>query len=106
LGSFGLFEKLHEVAKREGFIIGMKLVRGAYMEKNMLELNKKGIQPICIKRATDANYDTVDYMIDHLDGMAIFLGTHNEESTYNLIEHMKSKGVDTKDERIWLGFMV
>jgi proline dehydrogenase len=44
------------------------------------------------QRATDANYDaTVDYMIDHLDGMAIFLGTHNEESTYNLIEHMKSK---------------
>jgi proline dehydrogenase len=31
-------------------------------------------------------------MIDHLDRMAIFLGTHNEESTYNLIEHMKSKG--------------
>jgi proline dehydrogenase len=31
------------------------------------------------------------------------LGTHNEESTYNLIEHMKSKGVDTKDERIWFG---
>jgi proline dehydrogenase len=43
-------------------------------------------------------------MIDHLDGMAIFLGTHNEESTYNLIEHMKS--VDTKDERILANFMV
>jgi proline dehydrogenase len=27
---------------------------------------------LCIQRATDANYDaTVDYMIDHLDGMAI-----------------------------------
>jgi proline dehydrogenase len=39
-------------------------------------------------------------MIDHLDGMAIFLG---KKSTYNLIEHMKSKGVDTKDERIWFG---
>jgi hypothetical protein len=36
---------------------------------------------LCIKEATDANYDAVDYMIDHLDGMAIFLGTHNEEST-------------------------
>jgi proline dehydrogenase len=102
LGSFGLFEKLHEVARRKGLLL--KLVRGAYMEKNMLELNKRGIQHLCIKEATDANYDaTVDYMIDHLDGMAIFLGTHNEESTYNLIEHMKSKGVDTKDERIWLG---
>jgi proline dehydrogenase len=40
-----------------------------------------------------------DYMIDHLDGMAIFLGTHNEESTYNLIEHMKSKIQEKK--RIW-----
>jgi proline dehydrogenase len=88
----------------------MKLVRGAYMEKNMLELNKRvSTTPICAsKEATDANYDaTVDYMIDHLDGMAIFLGTHNEESTYNLIEHMKSKEIDTKDERIWLAsFMV
>jgi proline dehydrogenase len=70
--------------------------------ENMLGLNKGINTNLCIKEATDANYDaTVDYMIDHLDGMAIFLGTHNEESTYNLIEHMKSK--DTKDERIWLG---
>jgi proline dehydrogenase len=47
----------------------MKLVRGAYMEKNMLELNKKGIQhQFASKEATDANYDaTVDYMIDHLE---------------------------------------
>jgi proline dehydrogenase len=75
--------------QEEGFIIGMKLVR--YME-NMLGLNKGINTNLCIKEATDANYDaTVDYMIDHLDGMAIFLGTHNEESTYNLIEHMKSK---------------
>jgi proline dehydrogenase len=63
-------KKLHEVAKREGF--RMKLVRGAYMEKNMLGLNKKGIHTnLCIKEATDANYDATDYMIDHLDGMAI-----------------------------------
>jgi proline dehydrogenase len=51
----------------------MKLVRGAYMEKNMLELNKRVSNTNCAsKEATDANYDaTVDYMIDHLDGMAI-----------------------------------
>jgi proline dehydrogenase len=50
----------------------MKLVRGAYMEKNMLGLNKRVSNTSASKEATDANYDaTVDYMIDHLDGMAI-----------------------------------
>jgi proline dehydrogenase len=99
-------KKLHVVAKKEGFIIGMKLVRGAYMEKEHARAKEKGYPtPICAsKEATDANYDAaVDYMIDHLDGMSIFLGTHNEESTYNLIDHMKSKEINTKDERIWLG---
>jgi proline dehydrogenase len=70
----------------------MKLVRG--LHGKTCRAKQKGYPtPICAsKEATDANYDaTVDYMIDHLDGMAIFLGTHNEESTYNLIEHMKSK---------------
>jgi proline dehydrogenase len=50
----------------------MKLVRGAYMEKNMLAKQKGYPTPICAsKEATDANYDATDYMIDHLDGMAI-----------------------------------
>jgi proline dehydrogenase len=88
LGSFGLFEKLHEVA-REGFII-MKLVR--LHGKEHARAKQKGIQHHCASKRLQMLIDaTVDYMIDHLDGMAIFLGTHNEESTYNLIEHMKSK---------------
>jgi proline dehydrogenase len=44
--------------------------------KEHARAKKKGINNtnLCIKEATDANYDaTVDYMIDHLDGMAIFL---------------------------------
>jgi proline dehydrogenase len=99
-------KKLHELAKEEGFLIGMKLVRGAYMEKENARAIEKGYpSPICAsKEETDANYDAaVDYMIEHLDKMSIYLGTHNEESTYNLIGHMKSKGIDPKDSRIWLG---
>jgi proline dehydrogenase len=99
-------KKLHELAKEEGFLIGMKLVRGAYMEKENARAIEKGYpSPICAsKEETDANYDAaVDYMIEHLDKMSIYLGTHNEESTYNLIDHMKSKGIDPKDSRIWLG---
>jgi proline dehydrogenase len=99
-------KKLHEQAKTEGFFIGMKLVRGAYMEKENLRAEEKGYPtPICAsKEASDVNYDAaVLYMAEHLDTMSIFAGTHNEESTYKLMELMKTKGISSKDDRIWFG---
>lgn len=99
-------KKLHEQAKEEGFFIGMKLVRGAYMEKENDRAKEKGYpSPICsTKEATDVNYDAaVQYMLQHLDKMSIFAGTHNEESTYSLMEMMKAKGISSKDDRIWFG---
>ncbi|UFH34995.1 proline dehydrogenase family protein [Flavobacterium acetivorans] len=99
-------KKLHEQAKEEGFYIGMKLVRGAYMEKENVRAEEKGYKsPICSsKEATDVNYDAaVLYMLEHLDKMAIFAGTHNEESTYKLMDLMKKNGVKANDDRIWFG---
>ncbi len=99
-------KKLHEQAKAEGFYIGMKLVRGAYMEKENKRAEEKGYPtPICeSKEATDSNYDkTVVYMMEHLDKMAIFAGTHNELSSYKLMELMEAKGVLKNDNRIWFG---
>ena len=99
-------KKLHEQAKNEGFFIGMKLVRGAYMEKENARAEEKGYpSPICdSKEATDENYDAaVRYMTDHLDIMSLFVGTHNELSTYTLMELMQEKGIKTNDERIWFG---
>lgn len=99
-------KNLHEQAKAEGFFIGMKLVRGAYMEKENKRAEEKGYPtPICeSKEATDINYDaTVVYMMEHLDKMAIFAGTHNELSSYKLIELMEAKGVLKNDPRIWFG---
>jgi proline dehydrogenase len=99
-------KKLNEVAKTEGFYIGMKLVRGAYMEKENKRAEEKGYKsPICIsKQATDENYDaSVLYMMEHLDRMSIFAGTHNEESSYKLMELMKEKGISPNDTRIWFG---
>ena len=99
-------KKLHEVAKKEGFYIGMKLVRGAYMEKENKRAEEKNyVSPICIsKEATDENYDAaVQYMLDHLDTMSIFAGTHNELSSYRLMEMMKQKGIAKNDSRIWFG---
>ncbi|MFV7236736.1 proline dehydrogenase family protein [Flavobacterium sp. ZB4R12] len=99
-------KKLHEKAKKEGFLIGMKLVRGAYMEKEIARAEEKDYpSPICAsKEATDENYDAaVRYMIEHLDMMSIFAGTHNEASTYTLMELMQEKGIKSNDDRIWFG---
>ena len=99
-------KKLHEQAKTESFFIGMKLVRGAYMEKENKRAEEKGYPtPICeSKEATDLNYDvTMLYMMDNLDTMSIFAGTHNELSSYKVIELMKTKGISKNDHRIWFG---
>lgn len=99
-------KKVHEIAKEEGFYIGMKLVRGAYMEKENKRAEEKGyISPICIsKEATDINYDdAVVYMIEHLEKMSIFAGTHNEDSSYKLMKLMNENGIEKGDHRVWFG---
>ncbi|GGB66530.1 proline dehydrogenase [Flavobacterium suaedae] len=99
-------KKLHKQAEKEGFFIGMKIVRGAYMEKENKRAEEKGYKsPICeSKQATDDNYDTaVDYMMDHLDKMSIFAGTHNEESSYKLMAIMEQKNISKEDSRVWFG---
>lgn len=97
---------LHERAKNDGFYIGMKLVRGAYMEKEHKRAEENGYPtPICAsKQATDDNYNVaVDYMMEHLDKMAIFAGTHNEESSYKLMQMQTAAGMAKDDNRIWFG---
>lgn len=99
-------KQLHMDAKAQGFHIGMKLVRGAYMEKENNRAEEQGYtSPICVsKQATDENFDAgVSYMLDHLDCMAIFAGTHNEESSYKLAAIMKEKQIANNDIRVWFG---
>ncbi|MBA4320003.1 MAG: proline dehydrogenase [Flavobacterium sp.] len=99
-------KNLHIKAKKEEFFIGMKLVRGAYMEKENERALEKGYPtPICAsKEATDENYNAaVKYMVDNIDSMSVFEGTHNESSTYFLMDLMEEKGLRTNDDRIWFG---
>ena len=99
-------KKLHQQAQQEGFYIGMKLVRGAYMEKENRRAEEKGYPtPICAsKEATDKNFDVaVAYMVQHLDIMSVFTGTHNEESSYKLMELMQQNRIEKGDNRIWFG---
>ena len=99
-------KKLHKQAKKEQFYIGIKLVRGAYMEKEKERAEEKGYSsPICSsKEATDENYNkAIRYMLENIDCMAVFAGTHNESSTYFLMNMMQEKGIKNNDARIWFG---
>ena len=99
-------KSLHQRANTEGFFIGMKLVRGAYMEKENKRAEEKGYKtPICeSKEATDKNYDAaVDYMMQNIDKMSIYLGTHNEESSMKLLQLMQDNNLSNNDLRIWFG---
>jgi len=99
-------KSLHERAVKDGFLVGMKVVRGAYMEKENDRAKEKGyISPICKTKAeTDDNFNaTIEYMINHLDTLSIFAGTHNEESCYRLMQLMEDNGVDKNNTHIWFG---
>jgi len=99
-------KNIYGIATQEGFKVGIKAVRGAYMEKENTRAKEMGYKsPICTsKDATDVNFDTaIDFMVKHKDTFSIFAGTHNEESSYKLMELMDSKGVSHSDKRIWFG---
>ncbi|MFN8406373.1 MAG: proline dehydrogenase family protein [Sphingobacteriaceae bacterium] len=79
------------VAQNEGFILGAKIVRGAYLEKERKraqQLNYPSpIHPT--KQATDEAYDqAIDYCVAHISVVAFLAGTHNESSCQLLIERM------------------
>jgi len=73
----------HLIAKATGFILGVKMVRGAYMEKERKRAEEMGysspIQPD--KASSDRDYnESLRYCMAHIDDIAIVCGTHNEES--------------------------
>ncbi len=104
---FDYIKQIHQIALAEGFHIGLKVVRGAYMEKERARAEAKGYpSPICATKAqTDATFNkSVTYMLEHINNnMALFAGTHNEESTYMLMRLMKENNIISNDARIWFG---
>ena len=95
-----------ERAKSKNYFLGYKFVRGAYMEKERERAAEKNypdpIQPT--KEATDDNYNAaVDFVLENLDRVAAFFGTHNEKSTELAIDKMKTLGLAHDDERIHFG---
>jgi proline dehydrogenase len=86
----------HEAAEKRGFILGVKLVRGAYMEKERKRAAAMGYgSPIQRdKDATDRDYNAaVEFSIDRLDRIALIVASHNEQSNMYAVELLQRKGL-------------
>lgn len=91
-------------AKANGYVLGVKLVRGAYMEKERERAEDDGYpSPIhANKKATDTDFDAaVEYCLDHLDDISFVAGTHNERSTELLARKMHERGVPANHDHIF-----
>ncbi|HRD54513.1 MAG TPA: proline dehydrogenase family protein, partial [Flavobacteriales bacterium] len=91
-------------AERGGYHLGVKLVRGAYMEKERNRAAEKGYpSPIhADKAAVDRDYDdSLRFCIAHIDRMAVMAGTHNEQSSLVLAGLLEEHGIARNDRRVW-----
>jgi proline dehydrogenase len=94
-----------ELARAEGFHYGVKLVRGAYMEKERLRAAEKGypspIQPDKITCDNDFNH-ALELVVKNIDIMALCSGSHNEKSALILTDLMTKKQIEKSDKRIYV----
>ncbi len=91
-------------AQLDGYIYAVKLVRGAYMEKERERAAEMGYpSPIHIsKAATDADYDAaLEYCLKHVEDMAFVAGTHNEASTHFLAAKMYERGIPSDHPHVF-----
>lgn len=99
-------KELHERGKKDGFNIGVKIVRGAYMEKERNRAEEKGYKsPICEnKKETDDTFNnTLIYILENLSDISVFIGTHNEASCYLAMELMEKYNIHKEDNNVWFG---
>lgn len=93
-----------DLARKEGWFLGLKIVRGAYMEKERERAAQMGypdpIQPN--KEATDRDYnESLRIAVENRDVISICAGTHNEISTQVLMEEMEKHNIDKHDKRFY-----
>ena len=93
-----------ERAKIAGIQYGVKLVRGAYMEKERARALAFGypspIQPN--KASTDQDYDAaLDFLVANKAIFSVCAGTHNEKSSMYLATLLHQQQIDPKDPKFY-----
>jgi len=97
-------KRLIALSKEKGFWLGIKLVRGAYMEKERKRAESLGLpSPVFPdKVSTDRAYDEAcKQCCAHLDSLSLFAGTHNEASSQLIVDLMEEQKVKPQDPRVY-----
>ncbi len=99
-----VFGKDLKRASEKDFYLGIKFVRGAYMERERKRALEEGyptpIHPD--KESTDKDYDeALKFAVENIDRVSIFNGTHNERSSLYLTELMEMHKIPKDDHRCW-----
>ena len=97
------YQKLIDDARSKGYVIGIKLVRGAYMEKERERAGQMGypspIQPD--KASTDRDFDlSLEMSVANIDRVSICAGSHNVQSNALLAQLMQAKGYEVDHKHI------
>ena len=93
-----------KISKESNIRYGIKLVRGAYMEKERKRAEEHNYpSPIqADKKTTDRDYDlALDVILENIDIFSLVAGTHNEESSLKLAMALKKYSIDKKDHRVY-----
>jgi len=100
----GIFRHDLELARSQNFYLGIKFVRGAYMEKERERAERLGypspIHPD--KESTDRDFnDALTFAVKNIDRVSIFNGTHNEKSSLHLAQLMEKHSIPKNDPRCY-----
>ena len=97
-------KELKTIADNEQFFIGMKLVRGAYIEKERERAAKMGYKDPMQKTQEDTDRDynnAVKFCIENIDKVALCCASHNEKSNLLLVSLMEEHHIKKDDKRIY-----
>ncbi len=97
-------KQAYQKALEGNYYLGMKFVRGAYMERERERAGRLGYKsPIQHdKESTDRDFNaSLKFSIEHIDRISLFNGTHNEESSLYLTKLMQEHGIAKDDPRVY-----
>ncbi len=102
----GMLQNMKDIVEhaRGKFIVGAKLVRGAYMEKERERAEAMGYEdPILpTKKDTDKQYDdALTFCVENIEHIHFCCGSHNENSNRHLVELLKKHTINPNDERVF-----